>query len=194
MQSTPATGRSPRKGLSKKTRFDVFKRDGFVCQYCGAHPPAVVLNVDHVTAVANGGGNDPDNLTTSCEPCNSGKGARPLSAVPQSLSAQAAMVAEKEAQLRGYHAVMEARKVRLCEEMWRVAEALVPGSSGQAGTGMDREWLRSIKTFNERLGVHVVLEAVEIARAKPRISSDYGRFKYFCGVCWKMARGREATS
>jgi 5-methylcytosine-specific restriction endonuclease McrA len=25
-----------RAGLSKKTRFEVFKRDGFRCQYCGA--------------------------------------------------------------------------------------------------------------------------------------------------------------
>ena len=26
--------RAKRKGLSAKVRFDVFKRDGFVCQYC----------------------------------------------------------------------------------------------------------------------------------------------------------------
>lgn len=26
-----------RKSISKKLRFDVFKRDGFKCQYCGAH-------------------------------------------------------------------------------------------------------------------------------------------------------------
>ncbi len=32
-----------RKPLSKKMRFDVFKRDGFQCQYCGAMPPNIVL-------------------------------------------------------------------------------------------------------------------------------------------------------
>lgn len=31
-------------GISKRLRFEVFKRDGFVCQYCGNHPPAVVLH------------------------------------------------------------------------------------------------------------------------------------------------------
>ena len=29
------------RSLSKKARFEIFKRDGFVCQYCGAHPPKV---------------------------------------------------------------------------------------------------------------------------------------------------------
>lgn len=46
---------APRKAISKKTRFDVFKRDGFTCQYCGAHPPEVVLHIDHIIAVAEGG-------------------------------------------------------------------------------------------------------------------------------------------
>lgn len=36
-----------RKSLSKKTRFEVFKRDSFECQYCGAHPPSTILHVDH---------------------------------------------------------------------------------------------------------------------------------------------------
>lgn len=67
-----------RKALSAKTRFEVFKRDGFKCQYCGASAPETVLHVDHVVAVANGGKNSMLNLVTSCQPCNGGKGARPL--------------------------------------------------------------------------------------------------------------------
>ena len=38
-----------RKGLSKKIRFEVFKRDQFTCQYCGKQAPNVVLEVDHIT-------------------------------------------------------------------------------------------------------------------------------------------------
>lgn len=64
-----------RKALSKKTRFEIFKRDGFTCQYCGKQPPDVVLVVDHINPVANGGDNDQMNLVTSCETCNQGKGA-----------------------------------------------------------------------------------------------------------------------
>ena len=37
-----------REQLSAKLRFEVFKRDSFVCQYCGSHPPQVVLHVDHI--------------------------------------------------------------------------------------------------------------------------------------------------
>ena len=63
-----------RKQLSKGTRFDIFKRDGFMCQYCGRQPPEVVLHVDHITPVIEGGTNDPMNLVTSCRDCNLGKG------------------------------------------------------------------------------------------------------------------------
>lgn len=34
-----------RKSISKKVRFEVFKRDGFSCQYCGATPPGALLHV-----------------------------------------------------------------------------------------------------------------------------------------------------
>ena len=62
-----------RKPLSKKIRFEVFKRDSFKCQYCGATAPEVVLHVDHIKPVAQGGTNDLTNLITSCTSCNLGK-------------------------------------------------------------------------------------------------------------------------
>jgi hypothetical protein len=68
-----------RKQIGKKLRFEVFKRDGFKCQYCGCSAPDVVLHVDHIHPVAEGGDNDIMNLVTSCQPCNSGKGATTLS-------------------------------------------------------------------------------------------------------------------
>lgn len=68
-----------RKGLSKKTRFEVLKRDSFKCQYCGASAPDVLLQVDHIKPVAGEGTDDFWNLVTSCTSCNSGKSDRPLS-------------------------------------------------------------------------------------------------------------------
>lgn len=68
-----------RKSLSKKLRFEVLKRDGFQCQYCGASAPDTLLQVDHIKPVAEGGTNEILNLITSCQACNSGKGARELS-------------------------------------------------------------------------------------------------------------------
>ncbi len=67
-----------KKPLSKKIRFEVFKRDQFKCQYCGSSAPDVVLHVDHINPVSKGGDNDLLNLITSCEPCNNGKRARLL--------------------------------------------------------------------------------------------------------------------
>lgn len=68
-----------RKSISKKTRFEVFKRDSFTCQYCGSKAPDVVLEVDHLNPVKHGGDNDLLNLITSCFVCNRGKSARKLS-------------------------------------------------------------------------------------------------------------------
>lgn len=67
-----------RKTISKKTRFEVFKRDNFTCQYCGRTAPAVVLEIDHINPVKNGGDNNIMNLITSCFDCNRGKGKRTL--------------------------------------------------------------------------------------------------------------------
>ena len=67
-----------RKSLSKKIRFEVFKRDKFTCQYCGQKAPDIILHVDHIDPVARGGDNDIINLITSCFDCNSGKRDRKL--------------------------------------------------------------------------------------------------------------------
>lgn len=74
-----STEKPKRKAISDKLRFEVFKRDSFRCQYCGMSAPDVVLNVDHIDPVSNGGTNDILNLITSCRDCNSGKSDRLLS-------------------------------------------------------------------------------------------------------------------
>jgi len=67
-----------RTQIKKSVRFEVFKRDSFTCQYCGQKAPDVVLEVDHITPVASGGGNSILNLVTACRSCNSGKSDRKL--------------------------------------------------------------------------------------------------------------------
>lgn len=64
-----------RKPLTNKQRFDIFKRDGFTCQYCGAHGPGTQLQIDHIEPVAKGGQCESGNFLTACKPCNSGKAA-----------------------------------------------------------------------------------------------------------------------
>lgn len=67
-----------RKAISKKIRFEVFKRDSFACQYCGKAAPDVILHVDHIDPVSKGGDNAIINLITSCADCNGGKSDRKL--------------------------------------------------------------------------------------------------------------------
>jgi hypothetical protein len=97
-----------RKNLSKKTRFEIFKRDKFTCQYCGANAPDVILHVDHIKPVARGGKNDHLNLITSCLSCNAGKSDVPLSdnTSVEKARKQADMLAERREQiemLRDWH-------------------------------------------------------------------------------------------
>lgn len=176
-----------RKALSKKTRFEVFKRDGFRCMYCGAHPPAVLLHVDHITPVASGGGNDIDNLVTACEPCNLGKGARDLNAAPATLAEKARLVAEREEQLQGYHEVLEAKRNRLESQTWQVMNEIYPGKDS-----VPRDEFNSARMFVEKLGFHEVLEAAELAMAAP---INYRQtFRYFCGICWNKLRKQEGAA
>lgn len=173
-----------RKAISKKTRFEVFKRDGFMCCYCGAHPPSVVLEVDHIKAVANGGDNEIDNLITACFDCNRGKSDRPLDAVPATLAEKSARLAEAEAQLEGYQDLQSAKRERIESECWRVADILLDHFRKE---GINKGHFQGIKTFVNRLGVMEVIESVEIAiGAKPYSYSSC--FRYFCGICWNKIR------
>jgi hypothetical protein len=90
-----------RKGLTKKVRFEVFKRDSFTCQYCGKSAPDVILNADHLHPVAEGGTNEIINLVTSCFDCNSGKGSRKLDdgAIVKKQIDQMKKISERQEQL-----------------------------------------------------------------------------------------------
>ena len=59
--------------ISKRTRYDVLRRDNFACRYCGTRAPSVELHVDHVIPKSLGGSDDGWNLTAACAPCNLGK-------------------------------------------------------------------------------------------------------------------------
>lgn len=56
------------------SRQNVFKRDGFVCQYCGARPQR--LTIDHVIPVSRGGKDVWTNVAAACLRCNHKKGAK----------------------------------------------------------------------------------------------------------------------
>ena len=177
-----------RNSLSKKIRFEVFKRDGFVCQYCGANPPNVVLEVDHINPVCNGGDDVIDNLITACFNCNRGKAGNSLDSIPQSLSDKAKEVQERELQIAGYNKVLQDKADRIYEQSWDVVNVLFPSKER-----IRNDWFSSIKTFINRLPFQEVIDAAEIANSKP-FHSETKIFLYFCGVCWrKIKEGEDGT-
>ena len=64
----------PRKRVAF-TRFNLFLRDEFCCQYCGARTD---LTFDHVVPRAMGGVTSWENVVAACAPCNLRKGAKSL--------------------------------------------------------------------------------------------------------------------
>ena len=55
------------------TRFNVFLRDKFTCQYCGSNKE---LTFDHLLPRSKGGKTNWDNVVTACSSCNVQKGGR----------------------------------------------------------------------------------------------------------------------
>ncbi len=56
------------------SRFNVYARDGFRCQYCGQRSALRELTYDHVVPRCRGGRTVWDNIVTACRPCNNKKG------------------------------------------------------------------------------------------------------------------------
>ena len=64
------------------TRFNLFLRDAFCCQYCGAKGE---LTFDHIVPRAAGGVTSWQNVVAACSPCNLRKGSKSLRQVGFSL-------------------------------------------------------------------------------------------------------------
>ena len=97
--------RSNTLAVSKKLRFEAFKRDEFTCQYCGRKTPEVVLELDHIIPRSKGGDDDLENLTTSCFECNRGKGDSLLDTIlkDRNIHEETVLLAEREMQLAEYN-------------------------------------------------------------------------------------------
>ena len=68
---SPSRPISSRRAIPAFTRFNVFLRDRFECQYCGDSED---LTFDHLIPRSKGGRTTWQNVVTACSPCNLTKG------------------------------------------------------------------------------------------------------------------------
>jgi DNA-directed RNA polymerase subunit RPC12/RpoP len=180
--------------IGKRLRFEVFKRDGFACRYCGANPMSEVLQVDHVVPVSKGGTNDPVNLVTSCFSCNSGKSNVELgeSRLPPSFSADA--IKEHAEQTKEY---LKAQKAMISarSDVSKEVEVYWLDVSGLELTGQQ---MASVRRFCGQLTLAEIIDSIDTAISRvpiTTVSSFKKTFSYFCGICWnkiKTAKGEPA--
>lgn len=64
--------------VPKFSRYNVYLRDKFTCQYCGKKFNYNDLTFDHIVPRCRGGQTDWSNITTACKECNSNKGCKTL--------------------------------------------------------------------------------------------------------------------
>ncbi len=154
-----------RKGLSKKTRFEVFKRDKFTCNYCGRKAPDIILYVDHIAPVSKGGVNDLLNLITSCFDCNAGKSNRTLedSEVIKKQHKQLELLQEKREQQK---MMIEWKKSLLKIEEDTADEAIQYLEEKIHPYGLSQNAKLEIKSQIKKYGIEEVLEAISIACTK----------------------------
>ena len=172
--------------LSKKIRFEVFKRDEFRCGYCGKEPPSVILEVDHIEPKSSGGGDDICNLITACFDCNRGKAGVPLDKIPLKVNEQLSAAKEKEEQLREYRKFTNKVQRRIKKDIQDISE--VYQKQYEDWDFSDSFKSVSLKKFLELLPKHEVVDSLYISIAKfPKDSTRV--IQYFCGVCWKKVKG-----
>lgn len=150
-----------RKQLSKKVRFEIFKRDSFKCQYCGQSSPDVILEVDHIKPVSDGGTNDMTNLITACFDCNRGKSNILLDdkSVLEKQRKQLEEINERRMQLemmmewREELVSLDDEKVEIFKGQW---SELTGYSANENGT-------RDIKKWLKRFDLNLLLDCMEIS-------------------------------
>lgn len=173
--------------VTKRTRFEVFRRDGFQCQYCGAKPPEVELRIDHVTPVALGGTDKPNNIVTACHDCNAGKSSiTPDSPFVEAVSEKAAAYAlAMQDHMTRFRASIEALEDYEAEfevewKRWVKGDAHLP---------LPPDYKLSLYQWM-KVGIPPTVFALAIPKAmqKRGLRGDYGEFTYMAGIINNMAR------
>ena len=171
---------------SKKIRFEVFKRDGFQCAYCGKSPPTVILEVDHIEPKSKGGKDDINNYITACFNCNRGKSNIPLDKVPLKIEDNIRILKAKEEQLQEYRKFIQKIERRIKREIKQIDEIYSDQYDGWCFSEKFKN--TSLRKFLQLLPKEEIIESLYIAILKFPVDQDRV-INYFCGVCWRKIKG-----
>jgi len=178
-----------RIAIPKTLRFEVFKRDSFTCQYCGKMAPDVILEIDHINPVKQGGKNDILNLITSCKDCNRGKGARPLDE-NQELKKQQDQLKELNEKREQMKAMLRWREELKAFDNEKI-DVIDNYISGVSKFSASKHGRAKIKKWIETFGVETVLSAAETAFATMSKNDDeaaWGKaFNKIGGICYNIS-------
>ena len=184
--------KNKRQQLSKKLRFEVFKRDNFTCQYCGRMAPDVVLEIDHINPVKNGGDNNIMNLITSCFECNRGKGKRKLTEQEElkKQQEQLKLLNEKRKQLQlmiDWKKELEKFDNEQIDEIEKLFEI--------TNTTFTNQGKENIKRMIKKYGFEEVYESAKLSISqyynKDDEDSVFKTFNYISRICNNRIKQRE---
>jgi len=170
--------------ITKKIRFEVFKRDYFKCQYCGKTPPDVTLEVDHIKPKSKKVTDDINNLVTACFDCNRGKKHIELNKLPNTIILNSEILKEKESQYLEYQKLLTKINKRIDSDILRVENIYNEMFLKYCFTESFKRV--SVKNFVSKLGLNDVMDSMSLACSKINDPSD--ALKYFCGICWNKIK------
>lgn len=175
--------------VSKRTRYEVLKRDNHTCRYCGASAPDVKLTVDHVTPVALGGSDAPDNLVAACRDCNAGKASTspdaPLVADVEQKAMEWGAAITRFNQIRSQERQMRDEYVYDFEHKWHSWRWGKHGDNDGEVFPRPPDWRSTIWQFyGVGLPIEELEDAVEIACGHRNVPID-NAWRYMCGVVWR---------
>jgi hypothetical protein len=174
------TTRTP---ISKKIRFEVFKRHSFTCQYCSAKPPKVPLELDHIKPVCKGRNNGIDDLITTCLECNKGKTGNELISILQSILEKSEGKKIVLLHYKEYQKLLQKERLQTEKDIDSVEFTY---SSVFSEYYFNVKFRISVKKFINALGLCKVEEAMENSCGK--IYDKEKALAYFCGICWNKIK------
>jgi hypothetical protein len=172
--------------ISKKLRFDVFKRDGFQCRYCGKQPPEIILEVDHIIPRNKNGGDEIENLLTSCFDCNRGKGKEELRILPESCDGRAERILEQEEQIKALYREQTKQRKRIEKDIDLIDKKYSALENEEYF--LSEKGRLNVKQLLRNFTRSEIEEALEIAFQHPHVKDQ---FSYACGILWTQKRQRE---